>query len=92
MDFSNKCAILGGLYSVYRMQPSWAPFCNTQDIGLPLAYMLMQELVETNDEGEAYVEETWEAYCTYIQIDSEADYDSLEETFLASPAITFKED
>lgn len=88
--FSNKCEILGALWLNYREEAAtneaWKSFFNYNDISLPLAYFIADGLVFPLEDGFAtvYIEETWEEFCKYIEIDPEEMYEDLSEAFSAS--------
>jgi len=90
-QFSNKCDILGALWLFYREQAdtneAWRVFFEYNDVGLPLAYLLSYETVIPNpDNKEAVdtVEETWDMFCSYIEIDPDGEYSVIEDCFAAS--------
>lgn len=89
--FFDKCEILGELWLDYRDQAKtnedWEKFFAYNDIGLPLAYMIWQDLVIVSGTGEAeaIVDDTWEMFCAYIDIDPEGKYETLVNAFDASP-------
>lgn len=87
--FSKQVEILGTFWLFYRedalRDEGWAMFFNTQDVGLPLSYMLWQGLAVEQADAIEYIDSTWAMYCDLIGIDPEGDYDSLDATFAASP-------
>lgn len=92
MDFSDKAFVLSGLYAMYRNEPLFRKFCATQDIGLPLSYVVATGLADITPDGQEFVNETWNNYCAWLRIDPNEKYETLEETFLASPVIILGED
>lgn len=95
--FSNKCDILGMLWVNYRedakKNEAWNDFFSYNDIGLPLAYVLAENIAvpspiqEGKDisDAEDIIEETWNIFCEYIDIDPEEFYGDLMDTWNASP-------
>ena len=79
MDFSKKCEVLSELWMNYRDDDNLKDFAEYNDLGLPMAYMNFTNLVNVTDEGRKYIEETYELLCSAIGIDSEEEYDSLNE-------------
>ena len=59
--FSDKCAILGMLWTFYKEtdDEGWQDFFRWADVGLPLAYMSWQGLATIKSDGKQYVESTW---------------------------------
>jgi hypothetical protein len=88
--FSNKCEILGSLWLNYREEArtneAWESFFEYNDIGLPLAYFISDALVSPTDEDATFllIDETWEMFCKYIDIDPEDMYEDIAEAFGAS--------
>ena len=86
-NFSNKCAILGELWMWYKDtdNESWAEFFAWGDIGLPLSYMVKQNLATAKADGKSAIEEVWAAFCEMIDIDPNGKYETLADAFDASP-------
>jgi hypothetical protein len=61
-DFSNVCDILGELYSQYSEDKEFKDFIDFNDLGLPLAYMVRENLATPSDDGVRYIMETWELF------------------------------
>jgi hypothetical protein len=53
------------------------------DLGLPLAYFVSEELVEVSDDGARYINETWELFIASLEI-KDTGFDNLEDVFLAA--------
>jgi hypothetical protein len=77
--YASKIAVLADFYLNYRDQAPYKDFAEYNDIGLPLAYVIHQNLVETNPEGRAFIEETYELLCSAMDIDSEHQYECFED-------------
>ena len=59
--FSNKCQILAELWMNYRDDEQFVDFIEYNDLGLPLAYGVANDLIESLDPtGVTLVEETFE--------------------------------
>lgn len=88
--FSKKCDILGSLWLNYREEAetneAWKAFFDYNDVALPLSYFIADGIVNPSDDGEAMrlVDETWELFCQYIDIDQEAMYEDISAAFAAS--------
>jgi len=88
--FSKKCDILGSLWLFYRedMEKSetWNEFLTWSDVGLPMSYLVSQNLVTLNgEEAETYVNDAWDVFCEMISIDSNDEYADLADCFAKSP-------
>jgi hypothetical protein len=82
-NFTNKCEILGQFYSQYREEKDFADFMEFNDLGLPLAYFVSEELVEVSDDGARYINETWDLFIASLEI-KDTGFDALEDVFFAA--------
>lgn len=88
--FSSKCLILGALWLNYRedaaANEAWSQFFSYNDIALPMAYMIAEDLVHLNSDSGAdeLIDETWKFFCEYINIDPDGEYNDIAEAFGAS--------
>ena len=89
-SFSNQCAVLAGLWLNYRDEAetneAWKDFFDYNDVGLPLAYMNAEGLAYSEDIEEAVsiIDETWKMFCSYIDINPDGEYESIEDAWEAS--------
>lgn len=67
--FSNRCIILGELWLNYRDDEEFEDFVEYNDLGLPLAYLLAEGIVTSNDKTEVFVNETWDLFIEALGID-----------------------
>ena len=58
-DFTKVCEILGTLYANYKEDEEFKDFIDFNDLGLPLAYFVTENLCEVSDDGARYITETW---------------------------------
>ena len=77
--YKNKCAILGQLWQDYRDETDFEDFVQYNDLGLPLAYLISQEIVKSSPQAEIYVNETFELFLMALEADMDEDYESLED-------------
>lgn len=56
-------------------------FFEYNDLGLPLAFMIEQKIVESTPVAQVYIEETFELLVESLGLDSEEEYESIEEMF-----------
>lgn len=80
MDFKKKCEILNQVWTDYRFEVDFEDFISYNDLGLPLAALIDEEIVSTSPRAEVYVEETFILLLHALGIE-EKDYDSLEAMF-----------
>jgi len=86
ISYSKRCFILSDFWLNYKDDEEFEDFVEYNDIGLPLAFMITEDIVKSTTVGEVYVNEAWELLCTALKIDSKQDYDSLEDMFMDAGA------
>jgi hypothetical protein len=79
-DFRNVCEILGKLYSVYKDDEEFKDFIEFNDLGLPLAYFVSENLCEVADDGARYITETWALFLAGLNLD-DTGFSDLDEVF-----------
>ena len=67
--FSNRCEILGDLWLQYRDDEEFADFFEYNDLGLPLAYAIKNDIVHIAPVGEQMVNETFEILISAMEIE-----------------------
>ena len=78
LAFETRCEILYHFYMEYAGDADFIDFIELQDMGIPCAYLLMTDKVILTDSGRESVEETWQAFCDLLEIDSYGDYDGID--------------
>ncbi len=58
--YSTKCSILAELWMSYRLDTEFADFIEYNDIGLPLAYVVSEGIVESTDIAKRFIEESFD--------------------------------
>jgi hypothetical protein len=86
IPYSKKCLILSDFWLNYKDEEDFEDFVAYNDIGLPLAFMIAEDIVVSNPVAEVYVNEAWELLCSALNVDSKQDYDSLEDMFIDAGA------
>ena len=84
-NFENKCEILADLWLNFRDDEDLADFVEYNDLGLPLAYLIYEELVIPTELCEPHVEETYNLLAKSLGLDLDQDFATLQEMFNASP-------
>ena len=82
-DFTTKCEILGQFYSNYRNEKDFQDFMEFNDLGLPLAYFVSENLCEVSDDGVRYINETFDLFIASLEI-KDTGFTNLEDVFLAA--------
>ena len=76
--FDNKVSILAELWMNYREDEQLKDFIEYNDLGLPMAYFLMNELLLPTQQAEIYINETYNLLLASLWVD-DVDYESLDE-------------
>lgn len=84
IEFSQKCEMLAELWNSYKTDKKFEDFFEYNDLGLPLAFMIEQKIVDKTPLAEVYINETFELLHEAIglgPVDENWDYDytNLEE-------------
>ena len=79
-DFTNVCSILGKLYSLYKEDEEFKDFIEFNDLGLPLAYFVAENLCEVSDDGSRYITETWTLFLAGLNLE-DTGFSDLDEVF-----------
>jgi hypothetical protein len=77
--FENKCDILADVWLTYRNDEEFADFISYNDIGLPLAYVLSNEIVTKTDVAERFINETFDLLLAGLGIDEDKGWEFLDE-------------
>lgn len=81
-EFNKRVAILSDFWLNYKDQDGFEDFVEYNDIGLPLSFMIAEDIVKSTPVAEAYITECWELLCAALNIDSKLSYDSIDDMFL----------
>jgi hypothetical protein len=79
--YNIKYAILSDLWTQYKTDKDMADFFEYNDLGLPLSFAIEQKIVESTPTAQVYIEETFELFCESLGLDSDEEYESMEEMF-----------
>ena len=76
--FENKITILAELWMNYRDDEDLQDFVEYNDLGLPLAYFLVNEIVLPTSQSELYINETYDLFIASLQV-ADKEWGSLDE-------------
>ena len=82
--YSSKCAILAELWLNYRNEEEFTDFIEYNDIGLPLAYLLAENIVKSTTMAEQFIDETWSLLLSALGIEEDTGFEALEDVLEAS--------
>jgi hypothetical protein len=69
--FSNKCEILAELWLNYRSEAEFDDFREYNDLGLPIAYAIANNIVKPTDMAKSFIEETFDLLLATLEVDDE---------------------
>ena len=73
-SFLKKCEILAEVHVEAGFNPNLNEFRKYNDIGLPLAYLINEDLVEPKEQSLKYIDSTWRMLSESLGIDPNGDY------------------
>lgn len=76
--FSDKVSILADLWMNYRNDVEFVDFIEYNDLGLPLAYAISNDVVKTTDVATAFIEETFALLLTALDVE-DTGFESLDD-------------
>jgi len=79
----NKVSILSELWMNFRDDSSFKDFIEYNDLGLPLAYIILNDLAEMNDNTIMYIDETYDLFVAALDIEDK-EWESLDEMLAAA--------
>jgi hypothetical protein len=77
-SYTDKCAILAELWLNYRSDEEFQDFLEYNDLGLPLAYAIDNDIVKSSEMAQKFVEETFDLFLTTLGLEDDG-YESLVE-------------
>lgn len=80
--FSNKTLILADLWLNYRDDENFKDFIEYNDIGLPLSYLLANDIVKTTPVADKFVEETFDLLLSGLELE-DTGFELLDDVFEA---------
>jgi len=91
LDTREKAEIIFEFINDYRGDEAFEDFFNYNDLGVPMAVMIVNDLVILNEGGVRVIDETWESLCENLnEADPDYDYESLNE--LIEKAVPFEDE
>ena len=80
-SFDNKCTVLSDLWMQYRFDKQFEDFVSYNDIGLPLAFLISEELVKPSSQAKSMVEETYDLLLAALSKE-DGDFESFDDLML----------
>ena len=79
-DLNSKVSILAHLWTWYRNEEALKSFFEFNDLGLPLSYMVSEELAQSTDKGARFIEDTFDMFLGELGLE-DTGFETLEEIF-----------
>lgn len=76
--YSDKVSILADLWLNYRSDEDFLDFVEYNDMGLPLAYAIDNEIVESTDQAKKFIDETFDLLLTVLEVE-DTGFESLDD-------------
>jgi hypothetical protein len=76
--FSNQASILAELWMNHRGDEEFRDFIEYNDLGLPLAYAIAENVVAVSDKAKLFIEETFDVLLAGLEID-DTGFETLDE-------------
>ena len=80
LDTREKAQIIFEFLNEYRDNTAFEDFFDYNDLGIPMAVMIVNDLISLNEEGLNVFEETWKELCqTLNDANPDEEYEDLEQ-------------
>jgi hypothetical protein len=80
-----QAEILAELWMDYRDEEYFAEFIGYADLGLPLSYLLANNIVTRNTETDKFVSDTWEVFIGLCGHQEDTGFELLHDVLVDSP-------
>jgi hypothetical protein len=77
-SYTDKCSILAELWLNYRSDEEFQDFIEYNDLGLPLAYAIDNDIVKSTEMAQRFVEETFDLFVASLEVE-DTGFDNLDE-------------
>ena len=77
--FETQCMILADLWMNYRKDSDFQDFLEYNDVGLPAAWLIAEELCTPDHKLKGMIEETFLLLLKALEIEEDTGFDSLED-------------
>lgn len=76
--YTDKCSILAELWLNYRNDEEFQDFIEYNDLGLPLAYAIDNDIVKSTEMAQRFVEETFDLFIASLETE-DTGFETLDE-------------
>ena len=81
--YSKRCGILGELWIDFREDEAFVDFIEYNDLGLPLAYIISENIAESTTLSENYINETFDLLLEALHVE-DTGFEDLEELLISA--------
>jgi hypothetical protein len=81
-SFDNKCEILSDLWMDHRHQEDFEDFIRYNDLGLPLSFLVHEELVTPSELAKNMINETFDLFLAALEVD-DTGFDGLDDMLMS---------
>lgn len=81
--FSSKCEMLGEFWLNYRVSPEFGDFFEYNDLGLPLAYAVSEDIVTPSDFATHLINETFDLLLEVLGVE-DTGFENIEDILAAA--------
>lgn len=78
-SFNNKAHILADLWADYKNDSQFQDFIEYNDLGLPLAYFISNDIVKPTVIAERFIDETFNLLLAALEIPEDTGFESLDD-------------
>lgn len=82
-NFLSKCDILAELWLDYRAEEDFTDFIEYNDLGLPLAFAISQDIIKSTPRAEGYINEAYDLFLAALEME-DGEFDTLDDVFMNS--------
>jgi len=68
-NYTDKCSILAELWLNYRSDEQFQDFIEYNDLGLPLAYAIDNNIVKSTEMAQRFVEESFDVFLASLNVE-----------------------
>jgi hypothetical protein len=81
IEYNQKCEMLAELWTNYKNDKNFEDFFEYNDLGLPLAFAISNNIVESTPIAKTYIIETFDLLCEALGLDTDDEFESLDDMF-----------
>ena len=85
-SYTDKCQILAELWLSYRDDPDFEDFLEYNDLGLPIAYAIANNIVKSSDTAQKFVEETFDLLLASLEVEDDG-WENLDQLLSIAKAL-----